>query len=75
MDIINQINTLAYPIAIPIFILLILVEIYLGWRDRNQNHELKDSSVNIASGLVFFAISLITKSLKLALFFYVYDNF
>lgn len=75
MDVINQINTFAYPIAIPLFILLILIEIYLGWKDRNQHHELKDSSVNIASGLVFFAISLLTKSLKLLLFFFVYDNF
>lgn len=75
MDLINQINLLAYPLAIPIFILLILMEIYLGWKDQNQNHEFKDSGVNILSGLIFFIISLLTKSLKLLLFFFVYDNF
>lgn len=75
MDVINYINTYSYPIAIPLFVLLILIEIYLGWKDRNQNHEVKDTATNIASGLVYFIISLLTKSLKLLLFFYVYNNF
>ncbi len=75
MELINQINSFAYPIAIPFFIALILIEIYLGWKDRQQNHEVKDTSVNIASGVVFFVISLLTKSLKVLLFFYIYNNF
>lgn len=75
MDVISQINTYAYPIAIPFFIGLMVVEIYLGWKDRQQKHEWKDSLINISSGLVYFGISLLTKSLKLLLFFYVYENF
>lgn len=75
MDVISQINTYAYPIAIPLFIVLLLLEVYLGWRDRQQKHEWKDSLVNISSGLVYFGISLLTKSLKLLLFFYIYENF
>ncbi|WP_148868410.1 sterol desaturase family protein [Tenacibaculum adriaticum] len=75
MDLINQINTYTYPIVIPLFIVLILIEIYLGWKDREQNHEVKDTITSIATGLVYFIISLLTKSIKLLLFLYIYNNF
>lgn len=75
MEIISQINKFAYPIAIPIFILLMLIEVYLGYRDKKQAHKNKDSFTSIITGLVFFAISLLTKSVKLVIFFWVYENF
>lgn len=75
MEIISQINKFAYPIAIPIFILLMLIEVYLGYRDKKQTHKNKDSFTSIITGLVFFAISLLTKSVKLVIFFWVYENF
>lgn len=75
MEVINQINTFAYPIAIPVFILLIFIEVYLGYNDKKQTHEKKDSYTSIATGLVFFGINLLTKSIKLLIFYWVYNNF
>lgn len=75
MDLINQINTFAYPIAIPFFIFLIFIEIYLGYSDKKQTHAKQDSIISITTGIVFFGINLLTKSIKLLIFFWVYNNF
>ncbi|SIQ73204.1 sterol desaturase family protein [Maribacter ulvicola] len=70
----NHINDYAFFIAIPVFIVLKLLEIYIGWKDDKQNYLTKDTLVNISSGLIYFFISLITKSFKLLIFFLAYDN-
>ena len=75
MELINQINTFAYPFAIPFFILLLFIEIYLGYKDKKQTHKKQDSLTSISTGIIFFGISLLTKSIKLIIFFWIYDNF
>lgn len=75
MEIIQQINSLAYPIAIPIFFALLLLEIYIGYRDQKQSHELSDSMVSITTGLVFVGMGIFTKTIKILIFFWVYNHF
>lgn len=75
MEIIQQINALAYPVAIPIFVLLLAFEIYLGYKDNKQTHELQDSLVSISTGLVFVLIGIFSKVVKLLIFLWVYENF
>jgi len=74
MEIIQQINALAYPVAIPIFVLLLIIEIYLGYKDNKQTHELRDSLVSISTGLVFVLMGMFTKGIKLLVFLWVFNN-
>lgn len=75
MDLINFINSFAYPIAIPFFILLLLIEVYLGYKDKKQTHLKTDSITSITTGIIYFGLSLASKSIKLLIFFWVYQNF
>ncbi|HAS44101.1 MAG TPA: C-5 sterol desaturase [Microscillaceae bacterium] len=75
MEVIQQIIKLAYPVAVPIFFILLFIEIYIGYKDHKQSHELKDSLVSITTGLVFVGMGIFTKTIKILIFFWVYNNY
>lgn len=75
MEFIQQIISMAYPIALPIFFILMAIEIYIGYKDNRQSHELTDSAVSVTTGLVFVGMGFFTKTFKILIFFFVYENF
>ena len=72
---VDIINEYAYLVSIPLFIILIVLELFIGWKTKQQNYQTKDTLMNVSSGVIYFALSLAAKSMKLFLFFYVYDHF
>lgn len=71
--ILNFNNPVAY--AIPFFVLLMGIEAYLNYKERSDNYELKDSAASISMGLGSVFIDLITKSIALSIFYFLYDNY
>lgn len=59
--------------AIPGFILLMAVEVYLSLRMRTEAYEWKDSAASISMGLGNVFLGLIAKALVLGAFFFAYQ--
>ena len=58
--------------AIPAFVLLMAVEAIAGAIMRRELYEIKDSAASITMGLGNVAVSLLTKTMQLALFSWLY---
>ena len=58
--------------AIPAFVLLMAVEAIAGAIMRRELYEIKDSAASITMGLANVAVSLLTKTMQLALFSWLY---
>lgn len=71
--ILNFDNPIAY--AIPFFALLIGIEAYLNYKERSDNYQLKDSAASISMGFGSVFIDLITKSIALLTFKFIYTNY
>jgi len=61
--------------AIPFFILLILIEAYVNYKERTDNYLLKDSMASISMGLGSAVLDLLTKSIAFAVFGWIYWNY
>jgi sterol desaturase/sphingolipid hydroxylase (fatty acid hydroxylase superfamily) len=61
--------------AIPFFLLLIFLEVYLNYRERKNNYLLKDSLASISMGLGSIVSDIISKSLAFVAFVWLFENF
>lgn len=61
--------------AIPFFLLLIGIEVYINYREKKENYIFKDSIASISMGLGSIFSDIISKSLSLFLFFLLFNNF
>lgn len=61
--------------AIPFFLLLIFLEVYLNYRERKNNYLLKDSLASISMGLGSIVSDIISKSLAFIAFVWLFENF
>ena len=61
--------------AIPFFLLLIFLEVYLNFKERKNNYLLKDSLASISMGLGSIVSDIISKSLAFVAFVWLYENF
>lgn len=61
--------------AIPVFILLILIEAYINYKERSDNYILKDSMASISMGLGSVFVDLIAKSTAFLVFSWLYNNY
>ncbi|WMX15817.1 sterol desaturase family protein [Aureispira sp. CCB-E] len=71
--ILNFKNPVAY--AIPFFALFIGAEVYLNYRERSDNYQLKDSAASISMGVGSVVIDILTKSAAFFLFNFIYVNY
>ncbi len=76
LELIQQVLEFKNPVvfAIPFFVLLILIEAWVNYKDRTDNYTLKDSAASISMGLGSVFIDLITKSIALGTFWWLYKN-
>lgn len=65
-----EVNLIHY--AIPGFILLLALEIWLTWRMHMDGYELKDSAASISMGLGNVAVGFLSKGIILASFYALY---
>ena len=61
--------------AIPVFVLLILIEAYVNYKERSDNYILKDSIASISMGIGSVFIDILTKSVAFAIFGWIYLNY
>jgi sterol desaturase/sphingolipid hydroxylase (fatty acid hydroxylase superfamily) len=61
--------------AIPFFLLLIFLEVYLNYKERKYNYLLKDSLASISMGLGSIVSDIISKSLAFVAFVWLFENF
>lgn len=61
--------------AIPGFIILMLIELYINYKQKKDLYILKDSISSITMGLGSIVIDLLTKLIYLSVFLYLYDNY
>jgi sterol desaturase/sphingolipid hydroxylase (fatty acid hydroxylase superfamily) len=60
--------------AIPGFILLMMIEIYLSQRMHRDNYEAKDTLSSLAMGIGSQVFGLITKGIYILIFFWLYEH-
>lgn len=60
--------------AIPGFIILLMIEVYLSHRMHNDNYETKDALSSLAMGIGNQLFGLITKGLYILVFFWIYEH-
>ncbi|MDC0231142.1 sterol desaturase family protein [Aureispira] len=61
--------------AIPFFALLLGIEIYVNYKDRSDNYVFKDAMASISMGLGSVVIDILTKSIALIIFYWIYNNY
>lgn len=61
--------------AIPVFIATVIIEVILTVKVKMQEYEYKDAATSIAMGLGNVTIGLISKTLVLGVFYFVYNSF
>ena len=71
---IPQIPNLIY-LAIPFFILSIIIEVLIAAKGKTKAYETKDAITSISMGLGNVFLGLISKALVLIIFVYIYENF
>ncbi|MFN8317734.1 MAG: sterol desaturase family protein [Chitinophagales bacterium] len=59
--------------AIPFFILLILIEAYVGYKQQHRNYLSKDAAASIAMGIGSVLINFVMKSLAFGVYTIVYE--
>ncbi len=62
-------------IAIPFFLLLILLESYLSYREKSDNYSGKDTAASLSLGIGSAILDLFTKSIAFAIFGWLYLRF
>ncbi|MCP4442927.1 MAG: sterol desaturase family protein [Aureispira sp.] len=60
--------------AIPFFILLILIEAYLNYKERSDNYVFKDAAASISMGLGSVFSDILAKSTAFIAFIWLYSN-
>lgn len=60
--------------AVPFFLITVLIETYFSYREQRGFVEAKDSLTSIGLGLGNLFIGILSKSLTLGAFFFVYEN-
>lgn len=61
--------------AIPAFIVLMIIEAYVNYKNRTDNYILKDSMASISMGLGSVFIDIVAKSIGFASFLWIYTNY
>ncbi|MCH2023435.1 MAG: sterol desaturase family protein [Saprospiraceae bacterium] len=61
--------------AIPFFALLLGIEVYVNYKDRSDNYVFKDAMASISMGLGSVIIDVLTKSIALIVFYWIYNNY
>lgn len=61
--------------AIPFFLLLIGIEVYINYKDRKENYIFKDSMASISMGLGSIFSDIISKSFAFIAFVWLYENY
>ncbi len=61
--------------AVPFFLLTLLIESYFAYREQRGFVEAKDSLTSIGLGLGNLVVGLMTKSLAVVTYFYLYNHF
>jgi sterol desaturase/sphingolipid hydroxylase (fatty acid hydroxylase superfamily) len=61
--------------AIPFFLILIGIEVYINYKDRKENYVFKDSMASISMGLGSIFSDIISKSFAFIAFVWLYENY
>lgn len=61
--------------AIPIFAILMLIELYVNYKQKKELYILKDAVSSITMGLGSIVIDILTKIIYLTVFLYFYENY
>lgn len=61
--------------AIPIFALLMGIEIYVNYKDRSDNYSLPDTAASLSMGIGSVVVDLLTKSVAYLAFWALYEQF
>lgn len=61
--------------AVPFFLITLLIESYFAYREQRGFVEAKDSFTSIGLGLGNLGVGLLTKSLAVVTYFYIYEHF
>ncbi|EMY68951.1 hypothetical protein LEP1GSC199_0760, partial [Leptospira vanthielii serovar Holland str. Waz Holland = ATCC 700522] len=60
--------------AIPVFFLLIGIEVYIGYRKNKALYRLNDSIADLSTGIVSQIWGLFQKGIGLFAYFYIYEH-
>jgi len=61
--------------AVPFFLITLLVESYISYRMQREFVDTKDSLTSIGLGLGNLAVGMVTKSMAIVTYFYIYEHY